>query len=232
MLPVVARAADNLPYRSVVPLHQRRQGSVYAALRTGKLDERQFSGVLVRHPLNHGQPVFAVDVTVINPLGCGDQPRAGLLLPLFAPLGGQARRGRLGSLPRRPGRNRAIVVDGTCGRDPARAPASASRPSYPRGTQPHQYVVRFIFGVLACVVPAPLRRASDSTRYRAQSDPVRRIATPHVFATVVNESAPSSELRAGRSRIRVREVTHRPIRLAVFHAGGRTRRSKKLSRCQ
>ena len=58
-------AADSLPHLSVVPLHQRRHGSVYAALRKGTLDGRQFSRVLVRHPLDHGQPAFAVDVSVV-----------------------------------------------------------------------------------------------------------------------------------------------------------------------
>ena len=59
------RAADSLPHLSLVPLHQRRPGSVYAALRQGTLDAQRLSRVLVRHPLAHGHPIFAVDVSVV-----------------------------------------------------------------------------------------------------------------------------------------------------------------------
>jgi hypothetical protein len=56
---------DSLPHLSLVPLHQRRHGSVYAALQRGTLDAQQLSGVLVRHPLAGGQAAFAVDVSVV-----------------------------------------------------------------------------------------------------------------------------------------------------------------------
>jgi hypothetical protein len=58
-------AADSLPHLSLVPLHQRRHGSVYAALRQGTLDAQRLSRVLVRHPLANGHPIFAVDVSVV-----------------------------------------------------------------------------------------------------------------------------------------------------------------------
>lgn len=58
-------AADSLPHLSIVPVHQRRYGSVYAALRKGTLDAPQLSRVFVRQPLDRGQPAFAVDVSVV-----------------------------------------------------------------------------------------------------------------------------------------------------------------------
>jgi hypothetical protein len=58
-------AADSLPHLSLVPLHQRRHGSVYAALKKGTMDSHRLSRVLVHHPLTSGQPAFAVDVSVV-----------------------------------------------------------------------------------------------------------------------------------------------------------------------
>jgi hypothetical protein len=58
-------AVDSLPHLSLVPLHQRRHGSVYAALQKGTVHGQQLSVALVRHPLAGGQPAFAVDVSVV-----------------------------------------------------------------------------------------------------------------------------------------------------------------------
>lgn len=58
-------AVDSLPHLSLVPMHQRRHGSVYAALSNGTVNAQQLSATLVRHPLAGGQPAFAVDVSVV-----------------------------------------------------------------------------------------------------------------------------------------------------------------------
>src|SRR5918912_1291872 len=58
-------AVDSLPRLSLVPLHQRRHGSVYAALSHGTVDPQQLRATLARHPLAGGQPAFAVDVSVV-----------------------------------------------------------------------------------------------------------------------------------------------------------------------
>src|SRR5918911_5447946 len=58
-------AVDSLPHLSLVPVHQRRHGSVYAALRKGTVNAQQLSATLVRHPLVGGQPAYAVDVSVV-----------------------------------------------------------------------------------------------------------------------------------------------------------------------
>src|SRR5919202_3697176 len=58
-------AVDSLPRLSLVPSHQRRHGSVYAALGKGTLDTPQLSATLARHPLAGALPAFAVDVSVV-----------------------------------------------------------------------------------------------------------------------------------------------------------------------
>lgn len=58
-------AADSLPHLSLLSIHQRRHGSVYAALREGTLNAPQFRGALVRQPLAGGLPAYAVDVSVV-----------------------------------------------------------------------------------------------------------------------------------------------------------------------
>jgi hypothetical protein len=58
-------AVDSLPHLSLVPLYQRRHGSVYAALRKGTIDAQRLSSVLAGHPLAGGQPAYAVDVSVV-----------------------------------------------------------------------------------------------------------------------------------------------------------------------
>jgi DDE family transposase len=58
-------AVDSLPHLSLVPVYQRRHGSVYAALSRGRLNTQELSATFVRHPLAGGQPAFAVDVSVV-----------------------------------------------------------------------------------------------------------------------------------------------------------------------
>src|SRR5919199_4079149 len=58
-------AVDSLPHLSLVPLHQRRHGSVYAALQQGTVHGQQLSSALVRRPLAAGLPAYAVDVSVV-----------------------------------------------------------------------------------------------------------------------------------------------------------------------
>jgi hypothetical protein len=58
-------AVDSLPRLSLVPVHQRRHGSVYAALSHGTIDTPQLSATLARHPLAGALPAFAVDVSVV-----------------------------------------------------------------------------------------------------------------------------------------------------------------------
>jgi hypothetical protein len=58
-------AVDSLPHLSLVPAHQRRHGSVYAALSKGGVYAQQLSATLACHPLANGQAAFAVDVSVI-----------------------------------------------------------------------------------------------------------------------------------------------------------------------
>ncbi len=54
----------SLPHLSLLPLHRRGWGSVYAALVDGRLDAEALRAVMTRHPLADGQPIYAVDVSV------------------------------------------------------------------------------------------------------------------------------------------------------------------------
>src|ERR671938_270359 len=60
-------AADSLPsllHLSLIPLHRRGWGSVYAALAEGWLDPDALRAALAKHPLAGGRPIYAVDVSV------------------------------------------------------------------------------------------------------------------------------------------------------------------------
>ena len=59
--------ADTVPspvHRSLVPTHRRSWGSLYAALRQGRLDETVLRARLARQPLAAGQPISAVECSV------------------------------------------------------------------------------------------------------------------------------------------------------------------------
>ena len=54
----------SLPHLSLLPLHRRGWGSVYAALAEGQLEVGPLRAALAAHPLAGGQPVYAVDASV------------------------------------------------------------------------------------------------------------------------------------------------------------------------
>ncbi len=66
LLDAIASAGPrpSVAHLSLAPMHQRGWGSLYAALRHGELDVAALRAVLLRHPLEGGQPVYAVDVSV------------------------------------------------------------------------------------------------------------------------------------------------------------------------
>ena len=59
-----ADGLPSLPHLSLVPLHRRGWGSVYAALAQGRLDADALRAVVARHPLAGGQQIYAADVSV------------------------------------------------------------------------------------------------------------------------------------------------------------------------
>jgi hypothetical protein len=54
----------SLPHLSLLPLHRRGWGSVYAALADGSLEADALRGAVAERPLDGGQPIYAVDVSV------------------------------------------------------------------------------------------------------------------------------------------------------------------------
>src|ERR687886_2228760 len=58
-------AAGSLPHLSLLSVHRRGHGSVYAALRHGVIDAPKLRSALVRRPLSGGLPAYAVDVSVV-----------------------------------------------------------------------------------------------------------------------------------------------------------------------
>ncbi|MDP9365085.1 MAG: transposase [Chloroflexota bacterium] len=61
---LAAEAIPSLPRLSLAPLHRRGWGSVYAALAEGRLDAERVRAAVAAHPLEGGQPIYAVDVSV------------------------------------------------------------------------------------------------------------------------------------------------------------------------
>ena len=61
---LAADALPSLPYLSLVALHRRGWGSVYAALSQGWLDPDAVRAAVARHPLVGGRRIYAVDVSV------------------------------------------------------------------------------------------------------------------------------------------------------------------------
>ena len=53
-----------LAHLSLAPAHRRGWGSLYAALREGRLDVAALRALLERHPLDAEPPVYAVDSSV------------------------------------------------------------------------------------------------------------------------------------------------------------------------
>ncbi len=61
---VTAGLSPSLAYLSLEAVHRRGWGSLYAALAEGRIDTEPLRSLLARHPLDNGQPIYAVDVTV------------------------------------------------------------------------------------------------------------------------------------------------------------------------
>ncbi len=61
---LAAGPLTSLPHLSLLPLHRRSWGSIYAALVEGQLEVGPLRAALAAHPLAGGQPVYAVDVSV------------------------------------------------------------------------------------------------------------------------------------------------------------------------
>src|ERR671927_1865413 len=53
-----------LPYLSLTALHRRGWGSIYAALAEGSMDIPALRALVGRHPLDDGQPIYALDTSV------------------------------------------------------------------------------------------------------------------------------------------------------------------------
>jgi hypothetical protein len=60
---LAAEAMPSLPHLSLVPVHRRGWGSVYAALAAGEVDAERLAELLVAHRGDGGAPVFAVDAS-------------------------------------------------------------------------------------------------------------------------------------------------------------------------
>jgi hypothetical protein len=54
----------SLPYLSLAALHRRGWGSLYAALAAGSLEVPALRALVASHPLDDGQPVYALDTSV------------------------------------------------------------------------------------------------------------------------------------------------------------------------
>src|SRR5215213_2291658 len=54
----------SLPYLSLTALHRRRWGSLYAALAEGSMDVAALRSLVGQHPLDDGQPIYALDTSI------------------------------------------------------------------------------------------------------------------------------------------------------------------------
>jgi hypothetical protein len=68
----------SLPHLSLEPAHRRGWGSTYAALADGRIDAERLRGLLARHPLDGGEPIYAVDVTCWPRCDAECSPQRGL----------------------------------------------------------------------------------------------------------------------------------------------------------
>ena len=60
---LAAESMPSLPHLSLLPVHRRGWGSVYAALAVGEVDAERLATVLAAQALRVAQPVFAVDAS-------------------------------------------------------------------------------------------------------------------------------------------------------------------------
>jgi Transposase DDE domain len=68
----------SLPQLSLEPAHRRGWGSTYAALADGRIDAERLRGLLARHPLDGGEPIYAVDVSTWPRCDAECSPERGL----------------------------------------------------------------------------------------------------------------------------------------------------------
>jgi DDE superfamily endonuclease len=73
-----AQAIPSVAHLSLEPAHRRGWGSAYAALARGGIDAEQVRDLLVRHPLDEGLPIFAVDATCWARCDANCSPQRGL----------------------------------------------------------------------------------------------------------------------------------------------------------
>ena len=60
---LAAESMPSLPHLSLLSIHRRGWGSVYAALAAGEVDAERLAELLVAHRDGDGAPVFAVDAS-------------------------------------------------------------------------------------------------------------------------------------------------------------------------
>jgi DDE superfamily endonuclease len=108
----------SLPHLSLEPAHRRGWGSTYAALADGRIDAERLRGLLARHPLDGGEPIYAVDVTCWPRCDAECSPSVACTTTL-PPLGRPADRRRLGLPVDLPAQLRAGLLDRAGGRPPA-----------------------------------------------------------------------------------------------------------------
>src|SRR3954469_15418149 len=60
---LTTESMPSLPHLSLLPVHRRGWGSVYAALAVGELNAERLAAVLAAQALREAQPVFAVDTS-------------------------------------------------------------------------------------------------------------------------------------------------------------------------
>src|SRR5438132_8463976 len=60
----VAGLVPSLAYLSLAPVHRRRWGSLYDALAAGSMQAAALRDLVVRYPLDDGQPIYALDTSI------------------------------------------------------------------------------------------------------------------------------------------------------------------------
>jgi hypothetical protein len=120
----------SLPLLTIQPQHQRKWGSLYDALAAGWIGDAALEHLLSVHPLDGGEGIDAVAVSVWPRCDAPDQSRARALLPRLAPLGRGSPSspvGRLSGSPRSASRGRAGQRRCACGDCAPRAYQRARR---------------------------------------------------------------------------------------------------------
>ena len=92
---IASGPVPSLAHLSLEDIHRRGWGSLYAALSRGKIDAEALRSELVRHPLEDGQPIYAVDTSVWPRCDAETSPERGFYISPFPPRQRQADRRRL-----------------------------------------------------------------------------------------------------------------------------------------